>query len=127
MLRRMVEAYPYTTEGANAVDWKAVAVEVGRTTKQCRERWINVLDPGILHTKWSEAELETLFRAHAELGNKWSAIAQRIPGRCVACALRWSGGRKLGLQMRSLGALCRNCALPVAYPPPNLCADRRLP
>ncbi len=44
---------------------------------------MNVLDPTINHSKWTEEELELLFKAHAELGNKWSAIAMRIPGRCV--------------------------------------------
>lgn len=81
LLRKLVGEYPYATLGANGVDWKAVAAQTGRTTKQCRERFINVLDPAIIHTKWTERELETLFRAHAELGNRWSAIAQRIPGR----------------------------------------------
>jgi transcription factor MYB, plant len=81
VLRKLVEQYPYSDGGANVVDWKAVATGTGRTTKQCRERWINVLDPGISHAKWTQEELEILFHSHAELGNRWSAIAARIPGR----------------------------------------------
>lgn len=81
MLRELIEAFPYKTLGSNGVNWKAVAAQTGRTTKQCRERYVNVLDPCVIHAKWTEAELRTLFKAHAELGNKWSAIAMRIPGR----------------------------------------------
>jgi hypothetical protein len=48
-----------------------------RTTKQCRERWLNVLDPSIKRTAWTKQELDTLFRAQEELGNKW-CVAPRV-------------------------------------------------
>ena len=64
------------------MDWKAVAdAMTNRTTKQCRERWMNVLDPSISRCGWSNAEIHTLFRAQADVGNKWAAIAARLPGR----------------------------------------------
>ena len=66
---------------AEGVDWRAVAAATGRTTKQCRERWMNVLDPSISRAEWSAEEIHTLFNTHAQLGNKWAAIAARLPGR----------------------------------------------
>ncbi len=66
---------------AEGVDWRAVAKLAGRTTKQCRERWMNVLDPSISRAEWSAEEIHTLFNTHAQLGNKWAAIAARLPGR----------------------------------------------
>ena len=64
------------------MDWRAVAdLMTDRTTKQCRERWMNVLDPSISRCGWSNAEIHTLFRAQADVGNKWAAIAARLPGR----------------------------------------------
>ncbi len=72
---------PAGTPVVNSVDWKAIAKATGRSTKQCRERWINVVDPTVLRTKWSQEEIAALFEAQAELGNRWSQIAERLPGR----------------------------------------------
>jgi len=44
-------------------------------------RYQNHLDNSNLTTSWSKKEEESLLRMHGELGNKWSAIAQRLAGR----------------------------------------------
>lgn len=44
-------------------------------------RYHNHLDAAIVTAGWSQAEEATLSIAHAEVGNKWSVIAQRLPGR----------------------------------------------
>ncbi|XP_041005509.1 transcription factor MYB118 [Juglans microcarpa x Juglans regia] len=53
----------------------------GRMGKQCRERWHNHLRPDIRKDAWSEEEDKILIEAHKEIGNKWAAIARRLPGR----------------------------------------------
>eukprot|EP00186_Timspurckia_oligopyrenoides_P004836 CAMPEP_0182445618 /NCGR_PEP_ID=MMETSP1172-20130603/3686_1 /TAXON_ID=708627 /ORGANISM="Timspurckia oligopyrenoides, Strain CCMP3278" /LENGTH=245 /DNA_ID=CAMNT_0024641423 /DNA_START=180 /DNA_END=917 /DNA_ORIENTATION=- len=62
--------------------WIAVAQFVPkRTAKQCRERWINQLDPKITRAKWTRKEDILLIELHAEYGSAWSKIAKQIPGR----------------------------------------------
>nr|BAK01712.1 predicted protein [Hordeum vulgare subsp. vulgare] len=63
--------------------WSTVPVKAGlqRNGKSCRLRWINYLRPGLKHGMFSREEEETVMSLHAALGNKWSQIAQHLPGR----------------------------------------------
>lgn len=63
-------------------NWSVVASYVpGRIGKQCRERWVNHLKPGLRVGDWTEEEDAKLLEIHEELGNAWSLIASRLPGR----------------------------------------------
>jgi hypothetical protein len=63
-------------------NWGRVAENMpGRTSKQCRERWNNYLDPTLVHTPFTEEEDSVLLHLHKEHGNKWAYIARLIPGR----------------------------------------------
>lgn len=65
-----------------AKNWSTVAAHVpGRNAKQCRERWVNNLDPTVNKGPWTPEEDQALIRAQREMGNKWSEIAKRIEGR----------------------------------------------
>lgn len=62
--------------------WGRVAASIpGRTAKQCRERWVNNLDPQLKKTPWSPEEDAILVAKQKEIGNHWSEIAQFLPGR----------------------------------------------
>lgn len=53
----------------------------GRTSKQCRERWCHHLDPSINKGAYTPAEDKIIIEMQAKIGNKWSQIAARLPGR----------------------------------------------
>ncbi|XP_011028575.1 PREDICTED: transcription factor WER-like isoform X3 [Populus euphratica] len=63
--------------------WNRAAKGTGlkRCGKSCRLRWINYLSPSVKHGGFSEEEDDLIIRLHKLLGNRWSLIAGRIPGR----------------------------------------------
>ncbi|BBN04987.1 protein MpR2R3-MYB15 [Marchantia polymorpha subsp. ruderalis] len=62
--------------------WSLIATFMSnRLGKQCRERWVNHLQPNIKKEDWTHEEEQLLVRAHAAFGNKWSVIAKMLPGR----------------------------------------------
>ncbi|MQM20505.1 hypothetical protein Taro_053528 [Colocasia esculenta] len=52
-----------------------------RCRKSCRLRWLNYLKPNIKKGAFQEDEVDLIIRLHRLLGNRWSLIAGRIPGR----------------------------------------------
>ncbi|XP_058779201.1 transcription factor LAF1-like [Vicia villosa] len=63
--------------------WSSVPIKAGlqRNGKSCRLRWINYLRPGLKKGVLSKDEEDTVITLHHMLGNKWSQIAQQLPGR----------------------------------------------
>ncbi|XP_030947221.1 transcription factor MYB114-like [Quercus lobata] len=63
--------------------WKTVAAKSGlnRCGKSCRLRWLNYLRPNIKRGNISDDEEDLILRLHRLLGNRWSLIAGRLPGR----------------------------------------------
>nr|QIJ25826.1 promoted anthocyanin pigmentation 1 [x Rhyncholaeliocattleya hybrid cultivar] len=52
-----------------------------RSGKSCRLRWLNYLRPDVKRGNFSEEEDDLIIRLHKLLGNRWSLIAGRLPGR----------------------------------------------
>ncbi|KAH9761696.1 transcription factor MYB82 [Citrus sinensis] len=52
-----------------------------RGGKSCRLRWKNYLRPNIKRGAISQQEEDLIIRMHKLLGNRWSLIAGRLPGR----------------------------------------------
>ncbi|RHY31469.1 hypothetical protein DYB32_003473 [Aphanomyces invadans] len=72
-------------------NWGQVASHIpGRTSKQCRERWCNHLDPNINKGNYTREEDQLIVDMQAKLGNRWSVIAQQLSGRTEdAVKIRW--------------------------------------
>jgi hypothetical protein len=64
------------------VNWEAIAQQVGgRSARQCRERWVNYLNPKIRNEPWTEEEDRLLVEKINELGHCWASIGHHFNGR----------------------------------------------
>ncbi|KAL3813323.1 hypothetical protein ACJIZ3_014591 [Penstemon smallii] len=63
--------------------WNLVPFRAGlnRCRRSCRLRWLNNLRPDIKRGSFTRDEVDLIMRLHRLLGNKWSLIAGRLPGR----------------------------------------------
>ncbi|OIW18748.1 hypothetical protein TanjilG_13500 [Lupinus angustifolius] len=63
--------------------WRSMPKRAGlkRCGKSCRLRWLNYLRPDIKRGNISLDEEDLIIRLHSLLGNRWSLIAGRLPGR----------------------------------------------
>ncbi|KAB5544820.1 hypothetical protein DKX38_012932 [Salix brachista] len=63
--------------------WRSLPQAAGllRCGKSCRLRWINYLRPDLKRGNFAEDEEDLIIKLHALLGNRWSLIAGRLPGR----------------------------------------------
>lgn len=63
--------------------WRSLPKKAGllRCGKSCRLRWMNYLRPGIKRGNITADEEDLIIRLQSLLGNRWSLIAGRLPGR----------------------------------------------
>lgn len=63
--------------------WRSLPKRAGlkRCGKSCRLRWLNYLRPDIKRGNITIEEEDLIIRLHKLLGNRWSLIAGRLPGR----------------------------------------------
>jgi hypothetical protein len=91
-------------------NWGKVASCIpGRTSKQCRERWSQHLDPILLRCDFCAEEDNIILATHAKVGNKWAAIARALPGRTEnTVKIRFRALERViaSSDRRSFGTLC---------------------
>lgn len=65
-------------------EWTKIAEEFNeksgqrRTARQCRERWMNKIDPSITHEKFSVREDILILQLFLEFESKWHDLAQKL-------------------------------------------------
>lgn len=62
--------------------WTECSKEIkGRCGKQCRERWVNILNPDVKKGNWSDHEQDVIFDNLSTYTTSWSAMSHILPGR----------------------------------------------
>ncbi|KAF7141659.1 hypothetical protein RHSIM_Rhsim06G0153800 [Rhododendron simsii] len=64
-------------------NWRQLPKFAGlsRCGKSCRLRWMNYLRPNLKRGNFSKEEEQLIIELHESLGNRWSTIAAKLPGR----------------------------------------------
>jgi hypothetical protein len=63
-------------------DWASISKQMPRrNARQCRERYIYYLSPGINTAKWTDEEDELLLAKYEEIGRKWVLMAEFFQNR----------------------------------------------
>lgn len=89
-----------------AKNWILIASMIpGKTARQCRDRYMNYLAPGLCHSEWTTEEDELLKKLYRENGPKWSLISKHLPNRSpINVKNRWAHflGKKVSSASSSL-------------------------
>jgi hypothetical protein len=56
-------------------------IGLNKRAKQCRERWLQHLCPGIVVGDWSDKDKELLLNLQSRYCNQWKIITEFFPGR----------------------------------------------
>ncbi|XP_022881965.1 transcription factor MYB62-like [Olea europaea var. sylvestris] len=70
-----------TSHGEGHWNYLAKFAGLKRTGKSCRLRWLNYLKPDVKHGNLTPQEQLLILELHCKWGNRWSKIAQHLPGR----------------------------------------------
>jgi hypothetical protein len=71
----------------NPRDWGPIATEhgMGKSAKECHERWIRYLKPGVRKGQWTDQEdsivIDAVTNSSEQPFTRWSDLAQQLPGR----------------------------------------------
>lgn len=88
-----------------AKNWILIASMIpGKTARQCRDRYMNYLAPGLCHSEWTVEEDDLLKKLYKEHGPKWSLISKQLPNRSpINVKNRWA--HFLGKKVSSASSL----------------------
>nr|ACF81318.1 unknown [Zea mays] len=96
-----------------------------RTGKSCRLRWLNYLKPDIKRGNLAPEEQLLILELHSKWGNRWSRIAQHLPGRTDNEIKNYWRTRLLEKTMAAAAASTSGeVLLPPLPPPPQLHPSR---
>lgn len=75
----------------NQGSWNKIAKRVpGKTPKQCRDRWVNYLQPSLKFSPWTDHEDQLLVSLVNKLGTHWTKMKTYFPNRSTNCLKnRW--------------------------------------
>jgi len=90
MLVQSVQAQ--LSQNVKRVNWSEVCKSIPkRSCKQCRERWVNHLNPDVNKGEWEPYEDAKLWDIQELTPRKWAQIARQIPGRTENMVkVRWN-------------------------------------
>lgn len=63
------------------LNWKKCSQIPGRSSKQCKVRWINSLNPKIVTSEWKIEEDYIIYTNFKKVGSGWTHISKLLPGR----------------------------------------------
>jgi hypothetical protein len=98
--------HQFVTEHGEGSWSQIVTVLPKRTSKQCRERWMNHLNPSITHGNWTAPEDLLIFDLYQRFEPQWSKIAPLVPGRTEnSFKNRYNSSIKNRIELDSSGVL----------------------
>ena len=112
--------------------WTHIAelMGTGRIGKQCRDRYLNHIDPCVVKTPWTPEEDRAIIEAQSRLGNVWTKIAEVVGNGRAANGIknRWNSclKRRVMLSGKSSGSDCSESS-PSPSPPPPAKRTRKNP
>ena len=73
---------PNNPEQKKKLNWGMISKQItGRTAKQCRERWVNNLNPDIRKGGWTPEEDKKILELFEMFPKKWAMISKNLEGR----------------------------------------------
>ena len=116
------ESDPTDPSKAKKLNWTIVSKGMKtRSCKQCRERWVNHLNPGVRKTKWTEEEDRRLLELARENPRKWAQIARQMPGRTENMVkIRWNSLNKQANNKASRSGERLKVSKPAVYKEANM-------